>query len=559
MSATGTGRESPAHAFTPAWARHAIWYQIFPDRFCNGDPANDPPHTRSWTSEWFTPAEWERPHADAFYSYVFKRFYGGDLQGILNKLPYLKELGVNALYLNPVFQSISLHKYDATNYLHVDEHLGTPGEYESVVATEDLNDPKTWKWTASDRKLLELIRAAHSNGLRIILDGVFNHVGTLHPAFQDVRRNGHRSSYADWFDVTSWEPLEWHGWAGHKDLPVFRKSDQGLASPAVIAHIFNVTRRWMDPDGDGDPSDGIDGWRLDVPNEIALPFWVEWRKHVRSINPEAYIVGEIWKQADGWLDGRSFDAVMNYPFAQAAVDWICNRAHKCTVSQIDSRLRELRRAYPAEVTAVMQNLLDSHDTARMSSMALNPDREYERGHRAQEHPGYNHAKPGRMEFARQRLAALLQMTYVGAPMIYYGDEAGLWGADDPSNRKPMLWKDLEPYENPEENHVLEKHLRDYKALIALRNQHPALRSDNFETLLVHDAADLWAFRRWDSHETMIVILNASEYVRDAKIGLPPELEGPWTVVWGGDANAVHIRRGQLDVRVPALGGVVLHR
>jgi cyclomaltodextrinase len=541
---------------TPEWARHAIWYQIFPERFCNGDPSNDPQPCRPWTSEWFTPSDWERPHADAFYSYVFQRRYGGDLAGIRKKLPYLKELGVNALYLNPVFQAESLHKYEATNYLHVDEHYGVPGDYDAVAATEDLDDPSTWKWTQSDKLFLELIREAHALGLKVIIDGVFNHVGVKHPAFQDVQKRGRESKYADWFDITSWDPLDWNGWAGHKDLPVFRKAEHGLASEGAKAHIFNVTRRWMDPDGDGDPSDGVDGWRLDVPNEIALPFWVDWRQHVRSINPQAYITGEIWQRADQWLDGRTFDAVMNYPFARAAVDWICNRAHKISASQVDARLRELRGAYPSDITAVLQNLLDSHDTARIASMALNPDREYERGHRAQEHPGYNHGKPGPREYARARLCALLQMTYVGAPMIYYGDEVGMWGADDPSNRKPMLWKELEPYENPLENCVMDEQLVWYKQIIALRNRLPALRSDNFETVLVHDAADVWAFRRWTDDSQVLVVLNASEYVRDA---LLPVRDG-WPAKWNialGDPGALQMLPQDLAVRVPALSGCVL--
>ena len=540
----------------PAWARHAIWYQIMPDRFCNGDRANDPPQTRAWTSEWFTPADWERAHADDFYSYVFRRMYGGDLQGIRAKLPYLRDLGVNAIYLNPLFQAHTHHKYDATNYLHVDEHFGSVGDYEKVAATEDLRDPSTWKWTASDRIFLDFLHAAHEMGFKVIIDGVFNHVGVHHPAFSDVRLNGHRSPFADWFDVVQWDPLDWNGWAGFKDLPVFRKSPDGIASAGAKKHIFDVTRRWMDPDGDGDPSDGIDGWRLDVPNEIAPPFWEDWRRLVRSINPNAYIVGEIWQRAESWLDGRHFDAVMNYEFARAAVDWACNRARKITASQLDLRLRELRAAYPPTFTASLQNLLCSHDTARFASMALNPDRDYERGHRAQDFPGYDHSKPGPREFARARLAALLQMTYVGAPMVYYGEEVGMWGADDPSNRKPMLWAELQPYENSHDNAVMSEQREHYRAIIRLRSEHPALRSDNIETLLTHDPADLWAFRRWDDEEQLIVVLNGSEYSRDAELPRRADLARGWKVVLG-DTGAIHVRQTKLDVRVPALSGVVL--
>jgi len=543
---------------TPEWARHAVWYQIFPERFRNGDPANDPDPVRPWTSAWFTPSPWEEKDGQTFYKwFVFFRFYGGDLAGIEEKLPYLKELGVNALYFNPVFQAPSNHKYDAVNYLHVDEHFGTVGDYEQVVRQEDLNDPATWQWTASDRRFLKLLEKAKALGFRVIIDGVFNHVGREHPALQDVKKNGQASKYADWFDVTSWEPFTYRGWAGHDSLPVFKKSPNGLASEAVKRHIFNVTRRWMDPDGDGDPSDGIDGWRLDVPNEIPAPFWVEWRELVKSINPHAYITGEIWDRADLWLDGQHFDAVMNYQFAHAAVAWICHREKKITASEIDRRLTELRLAYPATATYVLQNLVDSHDTDRLVSMALNPDRAYDHHNRVQDNgPNYDNSKPGPEAYRRARLVVLLQMTYVGAPMIYYGDEAGMWGADDPTNRKPMLWEDLAPYEQPDENFVMKDHLAFYKRAIALRNAHPALRSGLFQTLLTDDQKDLWAFARSDDREHLVVVLNASNAPREVHVPRPDPIRQDWQVVFG-DRAALVSTDGALHVRVPAIGGVVL--
>ena len=268
---------------TPEWAKHAIWYQIFPDRFRNADPTNDPDPVVPWTQDWFSAAPWEGRDGQSFYKhYVFHRFYGGDIAGLMEKLPYIRDLGFNAIYLNPVFKAASNHKYEATNYLHVDDHFGVKGDYEAIAATEDLNDPSTWKWTESDKLFLEFLDKAHELGLKVIIDGVFNHVGRPHPAFQDVMKNGENSQYADWFNVTSWDPFEYTGWAGFGDLPEFRKSPDGIASESAKQHIFNVTRRWMDPDGDGDPSDGVDGWRLDVPNEIPAPFWVEWRDVVKE-------------------------------------------------------------------------------------------------------------------------------------------------------------------------------------------------------------------------------------------------------------------------------------
>jgi glycosidase len=510
----------PPSLRTPDWAKHAIWYQIMPDRFRNGSTSNDPERRSPWTSEWYEPQPWEAASGRGFYQFVFDRLYGGDLQGLREKLGYLKELGVNAIYLTPIFQSPSLHRYDATNYVHVEELLGVKGDYAAAAAKEDLLDPSTWTWTGSDKVFLEFLKDAKSMGFRVIIDGVWNHVGTAHPAFVDVREKGEASRFADWFSITSFEPFAYEGWAGFGGMPVFRKNEDGLASEAVKQHIFAVTRRWMDPDGDGDPSDGIDGWRLDVANEIALPFWTEWRQLVKSINPDAYLVGEIWKRADEYVDGRAFDAVMNYPFAEAVVAWIAHRDRKIPASEFDRRLAELRLAYPSEATYVLQNLLGSHDTDRVASMVLNPDRDYNRENRPQDGArGYDASRPPAWAYRRVRLMAFVQMTYVGAPMIWYGDEVGMWGANDPTNRKPMLWKDLEPYAKPEENKVYEAQLAWYRAITALRNAEPALRTGSFRTLLVDDAQDVWVFERELDGTRIIVAVNASE--REATIDLAP--------------------------------------
>ena len=544
---------------TPDWAKNAVWYQIMPDRFRNGSRENDPDPVRPWTSEWYAPSPWEGKDGQSFYRwFVFSRLYGGDLQGLRDRIGYLKELGVNAIYFNPVFQASTHHKYNATSFLHIDEHFGERGDYAKAEAAEDLRDPRTWTWTPTDRLFLQFLGECKAAGIRVIVDGVFNHVGTAHPAFRDVKARGKESPYADWFSVRSWEPFEYDGWAGFGELPVFRKNDRGFASDAVKAHIFEVTRRWMDPNGDGDPSDGIDGWRLDVPNEVPMPFWEEWRALVKSINPNAYIVGEIWRRADDWLDGRTFDAVMNYPFAEGMIRWVGDRERKITASELDRRLAELRRAYPSEATYVMQNLVDSHDTDRLVSKLRNPDREYDRGNREQdEGANYDASKPGPEEYRKARLIALAQMTYVGAPMIYYGDEAGMWGSDDPTNRKPMLWPDLEPYEKPEENRFMQEQFDHYRRAIALRNAHPALRTGSFETVLYDDAQDTWVFLRETPGERVLVALNASG--REARIDLTPandgRLGGRWRSVWGSEGAAV----GDAEfprISVPAVGGRV---
>ncbi len=237
--------------------------------------------------------------------------------------------------------------------------------------------------------------------------------------------------------------------------------------------------------------------------------------------------------------------------------WIFDRETKITASAAAARLAELQLAYPAAATYILQNLVDSHDTDRMASMSLNPDREYDRQDRVQDaDPDYNNSKPPPEAYARARLAAFLQMTYIGTPLIYYGDEAGMWGADDPSNRKPMLWKDLEPYEKPEENFVMQDQLAFYKRAIALRNAHSALRTGSFTSLLTDDAADVWAFLRSDEHEHVLVVLNASGSPREVRVPLPSGVPQAWKTVFG-DGGEVAATDRQLTVSVPAIGGVAL--
>ncbi|MEZ6016458.1 MAG: alpha amylase N-terminal ig-like domain-containing protein [Planctomycetota bacterium] len=539
------------HFRTPDWSKHAIWYQIMVDRFRNGAPENDPPHARAWTSAWYEPSEAELATGERFYEYfVFRRMYGGDLEGVRQKLDHLVALGVNALYFNPIFEAPGHHKYNATDFRHIDTGYGAGEDYHEATAREDLLDPSTWVFTPSDKVFLTLLKECKARGLRVILDGVFNHVGVRHPAFVDVLANGKDSRFADWFDVRSWEPFDYVGWAGFGELPVFAKAPHGFASDAVKEHLFAITRRWMDPDGDGDPSDGIDGWRLDVPMEVAMPFWEEWRDLVKSINPDAYITGEVWDLAESWLDGERFDAVMNYRFADTVVAWIGHRADKISASELDRRLALVRLAYPAESTSALMDLLDSHDTDRFVSMMLNPDRAFDQGNREQEAGStYDPRKPDPIHYARLRLAVLLQMTYVGAPMVYYGDEVGMWGSDDPNNRKPMLWRDLEPYANAAEDRVDGALLDYYQRVIRLRREHTALRIGAFETLVADDAQDLLVFRRALDGDELIVALTPR--TADASFALPP---GEWRVIFGPAVHPLDRADGRVGVPGCRAGG-----
>ena len=329
--------------------------------------------------------------------------------------------------------------------------FGFKGDNEAVIPQETL-DPKTWLWTPSDRLFLQFVKAAHAQGLKVIVDGVFNHMGRNSFALQDVLAHGRSSPYADWFDITSWgPPVRYKSWDHGGAMPNFRKDSQtGYASASAKKYIFDITRRWMDPHGNGDPTDGVDGWRLDVAQDVPAPFWIDWRKHVKGINSNAYITGEIWGIATKYLQGNEWDAVMNYQFAMRSIRYFIDHQRKYSSSEFDHQLHELLAAYPIQSDYVMQNLYDSHDTDRLVNMIANPDRDYNQSDRMQDGAHYDGSKPGRSAYQIQKLMATFQMTFLGAPMIWYGDEAGMFGAGDPLDRKQMLWKDLEPYDNPQD-------------------------------------------------------------------------------------------------------------
>jgi glycosidase len=299
----------------------------------------------------------------------------------------------------------------------------------------------------------------------------------------------------------------------------------------------------MDPNADGDPSDGVDGWRLDVADMVSMNFWREFRQWVRGINPEAYITGEVWWEdwgkdkiynAERWLRGDAFDAVMNYRWAREVCRYFIDRKGKITASEFLRRLDSLRADYRPEVNFVLMNLLDSHDTDRLLSRIVNPDMAYDHNVGLHDNPAYDPRKPKPAEIAVQKLIALFQMTSLGAPMVYYGDEAGMWGGDDPDERKPMLWADAR-YAN-ERSHPFGKSRPDdpnafdtsifasYQKLIRLRSQHPALQSGTMSTLLADDANDCFVFTRSAGGEQLVVAVNNASVARTVVVpaaGLGP--------------------------------------
>ncbi len=501
---------------TPDWAKHAVWYQIFPERFRNGDSSNDPDNTQKWTSKWF--AQHPGETGDFYGADVWARRYGGDIQGIRQELPYLRSLGINAIYLNPIFQAWDLHKYDTTDYRHVDEHFGVKGDIEQLQG--ETEDPATWQWTASDKVFLDFVAEAHRQGFKVIVDGVFNHVGTRFWAFQDVIKNGRNSKYASWFDITDWTPSEhapfhYHAW--DKDngaLPAFKKDPVLGIVHGPREHIMAITRRWLAPDGD--PSRGVDGFRLDAPEGIAHPFWAEYRQMVKSVKPQAYITGEIWPWAQSYLQGDQYDAVMNYQFAMASQEFFVNQKTAIHPSELNSKAYQLIFNYPFQIALVNQNLFDSHDTDRVASMFVNPDLPYDGADRIQDNgPHYNPAKPNAQQRQRMLQEVAWQMTFVGAPMIYYGDETGMWSPDDPSDREPMTWKDLEPYDDPQVRFDQDK-FDWYQRLIAVRAQLPALQTGFYHPVLIDNARDLFVFSRDLGHQHVYVVLNRSNRTQDVQ-------------------------------------------
>ena len=534
--------------FTPEWSKGVVWYQIFPERFSNGDPRNDPQaadqngaypfddssafQIHPWTSDWYQLQPYEQQNGKDIYYNLQRRRYGGDVQGILNKLDYLQALGVNALYLTPVFWSPSSHKYDALCYHHVDPTFGPDPEGDKkMMATENPLQPDTWVWTKADLLVLRLIDEVHKRQMHLIFDGVFNHLGAKSFAFQDVVKNQQASPYADWFMVKSWRDaatgtaFAYNGWFGVKTLPELKEDETGIVA-GPKQYIFNATRRWMNPMNKG-AAHGIDGWRLDVAYDVGHSFWKSWRQHVRRLNPQAYLTAELVfpvEKTRPYLSGDEFDATMNYNFAFAVHDFFVQDATASTATAFDARLKELREAFGPGVALNMQNLVDSHDATRIGSAVANPDGKkmgdwgpYFNWSQKSNNKAYNARQPTPVQMQKQKLIAAFQLLYLGSPMIFYGDEAGMWGANDPDCRKPMVWAGR-PYAPETHNPDHSTHAPDavqfnqalfawYQQFIALRRRSPAIQRGRFTTVATDDARQLYAFRRTLGKEDVLVVLN----------------------------------------------------
>lgn len=557
----------------PLWAKDAIWYQIFVERFHNGDVTNDPTkedirggypgfvpddwQITPWTQDWYQADPYfdnvkgrvagNGYTLDNFDSMTSLRRYGGDLQGVIDKLDYLSELGINAIYFNPLNDSPSLHKFDARYWHHIDVNFGPDPEGDKkLIASEDPSNPETWVMTSADRLFIQLIAEAKARDIRIIVDFSWNHTGNTFWAWQDVLKNQQQSPYADWYWIERFDDpstpeneFDYKGWFNVKQMPEIRETQKvdhskrvslfegDIANADAKAHILAVTRRWLDPNGDGDPSDGIDGYRMDVAAEIPMGFWREYRQFVRAINPQAYLIGEIWweEYPDDLMDpaavlqGDVFDAVMNYRWYRSARRFFADITNGISSSELVTQLNQLQEGYDRSFSLAMMNMSASHDSPRLSSSFYNSNN-YKFNARAAADEAYKIGKPDALTQQRVRTFLAFQFTQPGAPQIWAGDEMGMWGSDDPNNRKPLIWPEFEfsseaghPLGLPRVPDLVEYDaaLVDfYKSLIQLRKNNPVLVNGKLEYYTADDDKSVLAYLRTNENgERVYVAFNLS--------------------------------------------------
>jgi glycosidase len=422
---------------SPPWIVDAVFYQIFPDRFANGNPSNDPVNVRPWGS---VP--------------TLQGFQGGDLQGIREHFDYLLDLGITAIYLNPIFQSPSTHRYDTYDYFRIDPRLGDEQEF------------------------LDLLDFAHQRNVRIILDGVFNHSGRGFFAFSDILENGEQSPYKDWFHIKKYpidayghgSASDYIGWWNLKSLPKFN-----TFHPETRSYLMRVVRYWTER--------GIDGWRLDVPCEIDdASFWAEFTHTVKSINPQAYTVGEVWDVQPRWVGDYHFDGLMNYPLRAALIEFL---TQKVRAMEFSSKVEHLLKVYPAENLGSFLLLVGSHDTERIKTIL-----------------------GGSVE--KVKLAYSFIMTFPGVPSIFYGDEVGVEGGKDPDCRRAFPW------DENQWNHELHQWVRQ---LISFRKEEISLCSGTYKIIQPGHSESVFAAVRATRDESILIAINPTSTSQQKAITL----------------------------------------
>lgn len=507
----------------PAWARDIVYYSIFPERFRDGDKRNDPQPGRAryqdqdverharWNEQPFKPPS---PGAggdgsDAVYN---NDFFGGDLQGVIDKLDYIRQLGANAIYLTPIFKAASNHKYDTADYHQVDPAFGTNADFERLSAE------------------------AAKRGLRVILDTSLNHVGSDSPYFNrfgnypkggafDGGRLNLASPYAGWFKLDPSQPLpeeQYQGWTGIKDLPEIDKRSVSFRRFAYAAPD-SVMQRWLDR--------GAAGWRMDVAPWVPDDFWREWRAAIKAHKPDALTVAETWFDASKYFLGDAFDSSMNYIFRSTVLDYAAGGA----AHRLYANIELMREAYPPQAFYALMNLLSSHDQPR-----------------ALHHLGYrDDGDAAKLAGAKQRLrlALFFQMSFPGAPAIYYGDEVGLGGGDDPYNRAPYPWAD----EGGQPDLRL---LEDVRRLTRMRREHAVLRHGSIAAPL-HLDANVIVLLRQDGPRWALSATNNATRPRRVSVALPAALR---RAEFRDALSGARLRPGadgRLTMEIPALFGRVL--
>ncbi len=407
---------------TPQWAKETVWYQIFPERFANGDKSNDPENTEPWGSE---------P--------TFNNYMGGDLQGIMDKLDYLVDLGITGILFCPLFKANSNHKYQTIDYYQIDPGFGT------------------------NELFKQFVEKAHEKGIRIMLDGVFNHVGYRHPFCQDVVEKGEQSIYKDWFCIKEF-PVKKGGYETFATTPHMPKVN--LEFEAARDYFLDVGRFWVE-------EFNIDGWRLDVANEISHSFWKQFRQTIKQINKDVFILGEVWHDALPWIQGDQYDSVMHYPVTDACKRYFA--LNQMTKKEFIDTINHIIVNYPKNASESMYNLLNTHDTSRFLSVAGEDSR-------------------------KLLLAYVFIFTYPGCPSIYYGDEIGLSGhkGSSENHRRCMPW------DESLWNHDLRNSI---KSLISIRKDNRDFVSGDIEWLdHIIDDTQCLAYRR----ENCLVFINPTD-------------------------------------------------
>ncbi len=572
----------------PDWTKGAVWYLILPERFRNINPANDPVReqvvadtrgdwqTHPWASDWYKLQVWEEDASRPFEQTLLERRYGGDLVGVFEKLLYLKDLGVDVINLTPIFESPSIEKYDASTLHHVDNNFGLNGEEDGDAIASETDKPDSWTLTKSDELFGELLRQTHESEMRIVIEAQFNYCGREFWAFKDVEKYQKESAYKDWFEILNWDdPLtpdtlefSYKSWQGDTKLPLFKRDARGFLPEAVKDYIFNSTRRWMDLDGDGATSDGVDGWALRHVEELPAGFWREWNELVRSLNEEAITISDFSKAPQEVLDRYDFSLVKSDKQSRLMIEFFVSRRGEMPLSDFTAKMRDLSGGMPEDAKFSTINQLGDQTKPRIASVILNA-----RAQRGDSHAGANgngHAflpfKPDSNDRKIQNLLTVFQLTYPGSPMIYYGDESGMWGGYYPDNIKPMLWKEFvyekETYRTlrPEfkgysVNAFEPRIFNTYRKLNRLRLKSEVLRLGDYKEHLVDEEKKLFVYSRDYKDDEVWVFMNLGDAQQSLEI--TPGWKKNLKVVDPFQREKYRLDKFDIKLTLPALSSRVL--